>query len=185
MYIEAATAVTLPLSRIVSGGQSGADRAALDWAIAHEVPHGGWCPRGRRAEDGWIDEHYHLRETPLTTYAQRTEWNVRDADGTVLITLGARLVGGTKRTLQLARRQKKPCLHLTRTVPLAQNAQALRVFIREHTIVTLNVAGSRESEEPGIGEFVWELLDAARLNERAYSSSSVSLTSGGGTERAL
>lgn len=166
MYIEVVRVTALPLSRIISGGQTGADRAALDWAIVHEVPHGGWCPRGRRAADGKLDERYHLRETPLTSYAQRTEWNVRDADGTVLITLGTRLVGGTKRTFQLARRHKKPCLHLARTVPLAQNAQALRVFIREHAIATLNVAGSRESEEPGVGEFVRELLDAAGLGEQ-------------------
>lgn len=64
--------------RIVSGGQTGADRAALDWAIANNVPHGGWCPKGRKAEDGAIPAHYALKETPSASYLQRTEWNMRD-----------------------------------------------------------------------------------------------------------
>ena len=70
--------------RIVSGGQTGADRAALDWAIERGIPHGGWCPRGRRAEDGRIDRRYALRETPAHDYQQRTRWNVRDSDGTLI-----------------------------------------------------------------------------------------------------
>src|SRR5829696_9190550 len=111
-------AIGLPVKEIVSGGQTGADRAALDWAIEHGLPHGGWCPQGRRAEDGRIASRYHLKETPGTQYAQRTEWNVRDSDGTVLVTLDHRLSGGTRQTLEFARRHKKPCLHLARTVPL-------------------------------------------------------------------
>lgn len=72
------------VARIISGGQTGADRAALDFAIAHDIPHGGWCPSGRLAEDGRIPSRYQLRETPSPDYAQRTEWNVRDSDGTVI-----------------------------------------------------------------------------------------------------
>ncbi|MGI8605082.1 MAG: YpsA SLOG family protein [Verrucomicrobiales bacterium] len=64
--------------RIISGGQTGADRAALDWAIANGVPHGGWCPKGRLAEDGPIPDRYQLTETPTANYLQRNEWNVRD-----------------------------------------------------------------------------------------------------------
>jgi len=71
-------------TRIVSGGQTGADRAALDWAIAHGIPHGGWCPKGRKAEDGMSQAKYELIETPSTDYVQRTELNVRDSDGTVV-----------------------------------------------------------------------------------------------------
>ncbi|MCB1984487.1 MAG: hypothetical protein KDF49_03580, partial [Nitrosomonas sp.] len=66
--------------KIMSGGQTGADRAALDWAIAHNVSHGGWCPAGRRAEDGVIPSHYDLQETDSKEYKQRTKWNVRDSD---------------------------------------------------------------------------------------------------------
>src|SRR5262245_64267849 len=71
-------------SKIVSGGQTGADRAALDWAIEHGFEHGGWCPLGRKAEDGAVPARYDLAETPTDRWEQRTEWNVRDSDGTVI-----------------------------------------------------------------------------------------------------
>lgn len=161
MFFEAPAQTTLGVKKIISGGQTGADRAALDWAIEHQIEHGGWCPQGRRAEDGSIESRYALRETPLTKYAQRTEWNIRDADGTVLITLNPRLVGESKHVLELARRHKKPLLRLSRTVPLRQCVTALRTFIHEHQIGTLNVTGPRGSEEPGIEDFVREVLSAA------------------------
>ena len=71
------------IEKIVAGGQTGADIAALDFAIERSIPHGGWCPLGRKAEDGTIDPRYTLKETPSSGYVQRTEWNVRDSDGTV------------------------------------------------------------------------------------------------------
>ena len=80
--------------RIISGGQTGADRAALDWAIEHGIPHGGWCPLGRKAEDGRIDGRYQLNETPSSSYVLRTERNVRDSDGTVVLSISAVLTGG-------------------------------------------------------------------------------------------
>jgi predicted Rossmann fold nucleotide-binding protein DprA/Smf involved in DNA uptake len=98
--------------KLVSGGQTGADRAALDFAIAHEIPHGGWCPAGRLAEDGPIASRYHLTETPGHDYAQRTEWNVRDSDGTVVFSIEAALKGGTKETIDFARKHGKEVLHL-------------------------------------------------------------------------
>ena len=88
---------------IVSGGQTGADRAALDWALKHNVPCGGWCPKGRKAEDGPIDSKYPLQETPSSSYLQRTEWNVRDSDATVLFSIQPILSGGSKRTMEFAR----------------------------------------------------------------------------------
>ena len=75
------------LKKIISGGQTGVDRAALDFAIEHDIPYGGWCPKGRKAEDGPIGSRYLLKETPTSTYPQRTEWNVRDSDGTVIFSL--------------------------------------------------------------------------------------------------
>src|SRR5690242_13207886 len=96
--------------KIVSGGQAGADRAALDWAIAHKVPHGGWCPKGRKAEDGPIAAHYRLRETSEVYYAQRTKWNVRDSDGTVIFTISKRLLAGSHLTSACARVLGKPWL---------------------------------------------------------------------------
>ncbi len=77
--------------RILSGAQTGADRAALDWAIFRDIPHGGWCPKGRKAEDGVIPPQYQITGTPSATYLQRTEWNVRDSDGTVIFTMAAKL----------------------------------------------------------------------------------------------
>jgi hypothetical protein len=71
------------IPKIVSGGQTGADRAALDWALSHQLPCGGWCPKGRKAEDGPIEAKYPLKESPSASYLQRTEWNVRDSDATV------------------------------------------------------------------------------------------------------
>ena len=88
--------------RIVSGGQTGADRAALDWAISNDIPHGGWCPAGRLAEDGAIDSRYNLQETPKADYLQRTEWNVRDSDATVIFSIKPDLMGGSLATQKLA-----------------------------------------------------------------------------------
>ena len=87
-----------PAITLISGGQTGADRAALDFALAANLTHGGWCPRGRLAEDGPIPARYTLRETPSANYLQRTEWNVRDSDGTVVFAVSPCLTGGTKRT---------------------------------------------------------------------------------------
>lgn len=89
--------------KIISGGQTGADRAALDFALTLGIPHGGWCPRGRLAEDGPVPERYILSETPTRAYAVRTEWNVRDSDGTVIFTLGwPPLSGGSLKTWKFA-----------------------------------------------------------------------------------
>src|ERR1700693_4822511 len=98
--------------KILSGGKNDADRGALDWALGHGVPGGGWCPKGRKAEDGPIDAKYPLKETPSTSYLQRTEWNVRDSDATVLFSIQPALSGGSKRTMEFARKQRKPNLHL-------------------------------------------------------------------------
>jgi hypothetical protein len=134
--------------KVVSGGQTGVDRAALDAARALGLPCGGWCPRGRLAEDGPIDTGYPLAETPGADYAQRTEWNVRDSDGTLVLARG-RPSGGTALTIALARRLGRPLLvvHLERD-PSADEA---RRWIEARGIGVLNVAGPRESQRPGVG----------------------------------
>lgn len=159
---EAGLDPELPLIKIVSGGQTGADRAALDWAIAHDVEHGGWCPQGRRAEDGVIDPRYQLDETPTEAYPVRTKWNVRDSDGTVIFTLAPELIGGSKLTAKFAREFGKPWVHLSK-MWTPDPALALRRFIDEHFIRELNVAGPRTSTEAGIDEFVAEVLSDALL----------------------
>jgi hypothetical protein len=147
------------VERIVSGGQTGVDRAALDFAVAHGIPQGGWCPRGRLAEDGPIGPCYELKETPEAEYAQRTAWNVRDSDGTVILTILPELTGGSALTLALAREFGKPCLHLSKMGDDNAAPALLREFIRRHGIRTLNVAGPRHSTEPAAREFVMEVLE--------------------------
>jgi hypothetical protein len=146
--------------KIISGGQTGADRAGLDWAIKHGVPHGGWCPKGRRAEDGPIDGRYRLKETPSSDYLQRTERNVRDSDGTVIFSVGKRLSGNSAETLEFAVKQRKPYLHLS-AVFKDNAAQKLKKWMEENNILVLNVAGPRALKEPKVAEFVIAALDAA------------------------
>ena len=149
---------------IISGGQTGADRAALDFALEFGLPHGGWCPRGRTAEDGTIDQRYELRETPSRRYAQRTEWNVRDSDATVVFSIAPKLSGGSALTFAIAERLNKPSLHLSREAMSAIGAnpsQELVGFLAEHQIYRLNVAGPRQSQEPEVGDFVASVLRSA------------------------
>ena len=145
--------------KIVSGGQTGVDRAALDWALTHGVECSGWCPKGRKAEDGPIDPKYPLKETPSASYLQRTEWNVRDSDATVLFSIEPTLTGGSLKTMDFARKHKKPRLHLCATDNAA--ADKLKAFTEEHRVKVLNVAGPRASKEPGVGEFVVRMLQLA------------------------
>jgi hypothetical protein len=152
------------LRKIISGGQTGADRAALDWAIKRGLPHGGWCPKGRKAEDGAIDERYNLIETPSEDYSQRTEWNVRDSDATAVFSIQKELYGGTRLTAELAEKYKKPLIHLPQQDGRKDHAQRLRSFIEEFGVGVLNVAGPRASDEPGVYQFVLSALDQA-LNQ--------------------
>ncbi|MEM9185627.1 MAG: putative molybdenum carrier protein [Planctomycetota bacterium] len=148
---------------IISGGQTGADRAALDFALAHGLPHAGWCPRGRQAEDGRLDPRYNLRETASTKYDERTRRNIDESDGTVVFSPTATTTGGTQLTLDHARRLGKPLLHLVAAAdkPIAAHAAALRGWVTTHRVTRLNIAGPRASQAPGIEEFVCSVLEAA------------------------
>jgi len=149
-----------PIEKIVSGGQTGVDRAALDFAIETGISHGGWCPRGRLAEDGAIGSAYELKETPDADYPQRTEWNVRDSDGTVIFTAASELTGGSALTRDLAIELGKPWLHLSKQRDADSAATKLREFVQHHKIKTLNVAGPRLSTEPAARAFVFQILNA-------------------------
>ena len=137
------------MKKVVSGGQTGVDRAALDAALGLGIPCGGYCPRGRGAEDGAIDACYPLVETPSDDYAERTEWNVRDSDATLVLTRG-RPRGGTAFTIAVARRLDRPLL----VVDLDEDSSPdeARRWIEAGRIAVLNVAGPRESQHPGIGQ---------------------------------
>ncbi len=138
-----------PVNEIVSGGQTGVDRAALDVALELDIPCGGWCPHGRRAEDGVIPERYPLCETPSKVYNTRTEWNVRDSDATLILNLGP-LEGGTALTVETARRLRRPCMVVD--LEHEPDPAAVREWLREEQINKLNIAGPRESKQPGIRE---------------------------------
>ena len=136
---------------IISGGQTGVDRAALDAALQSKIPMEGWCPRGRLAEDGVLDARYTLRETPSAKYPERTEWNVRDSEGTLLLPYG-RLLGGTGLTAQLAKKHGKPTLRLDLANPSHRHQAASKIlkWMREAGITRLNVAGPRASSAPEV-----------------------------------
>lgn len=157
--------------RIISGGQTGADRGGLDAALDLGLPLDGWCPQGRRAEDGAIPDRYPLRETRTAAYRERTRLNVKWADGTVIFTRGA-LVGGSKLTAQFAKRLRKPLLHLDLAALSEVEAEKrLRAWMIEEGIGTLNVAGSRESKAAGIGRAVWRVV--RRCLERIHGRSAM------------
>ncbi len=148
------------VERIVSGGQTGVDRAALDVARRLGIAHGGWCPRGRWAEDGVIPEHYHLQETPGHACEERTEWNVRDADATVIFSISTELTGGSAYTRWVAQQLGKPWLHLARaSCPVEEAARRLREFLRHTQVRVLNVAGPRASTEPEAAQYAASVLE--------------------------
>ena len=133
---------------LVSGGQTGVDRAALDVALERGIPCGGWCPAGRWAEDGPIAPRYPLRETPSADPAQRTRWNVRDSDGTLLLVTDDDSPG-TELTRRIAHELRKPVAtwHLDARPDAGFHAWRDGADVR-----ILNVAGPRESESPGVYE---------------------------------
>lgn len=146
-----------PRFTIVSGGQSGADLAGLDWAIEHRLAHGGWCPKGRKTEDGPLPAVYQLVETPSAAYLQRTEWNVRDSDATIIFTLAEKLDGGSRRAADFAKKLGKPHMHFRPGV----HPKFIARFLARHAVTRLNIAGKRESSAPGIAAFVRAALAAA------------------------
>ena len=143
------------IEKIVSGGQTGVDRAALNIALTLGINCGGWCPRERRAEDGVIPSCYPLTECDERRYQFRTEKNVLDSDGTLILMLGA-LSGGTALTARLANRHERP-LYLFDLNGPADIAPILS-WIDNHAIHILDVAGPRESQRPGIGARACEVL---------------------------
>lgn len=150
----------MTLKKIVSGGQTGADRAGLDFAIENDLPHGGWVPRGRLAEDGVIPGRYQVTETQSSAYAERTEKNVMDSDGTLIFSHGP-LAGGSELTQKLAQRHGRPFLHMDLNgVDEFYAAFEIMHWLRRHGIEILNVAGSRASKDPDIYYATFHILEA-------------------------
>jgi len=161
--------------KIISGGQTGADRAALDAAIKMGIPHGGWLPKGRKTEDGPLPKRYALRELDSDNYKKRTEKNVIASDGTLIVAYGP-LTGGTALTESLTIKHDRPCLVLDlEEISPVQAVEATRKWLMEKRISILNVAGPRASGEPRIYKAVkklllaldWENIEQA-IEERNY-----------------
>ncbi|MFZ2656634.1 MAG: putative molybdenum carrier protein [Victivallales bacterium] len=163
---------TIIISKIISGGQTGADRGGLDAAIAMKIPHGGWCPKDRKAEDGVIPSRYRLKEIKSSFYQERTKKNVVDSDATIVFCFG-KASGGSELTVEYARQYKKPVLvidldkeedHAEKISTWLEQRVAARLLAdteKDWTPpmkITLNVAGSRESEAPGIQENVRKIM---------------------------
>ena len=157
------------IKRVISGGQTGVDRAALDVALELGIACGGRCPKYRRAEDGMIDLRYPLIETEDEGYTERTVRNVVDADGTLILNRGI-LSGGTALTRRIAQQKKRPCLVIDVTEPPAP--ETVWAWIADQGIEVLNVAGPRESRHQKIYDnarrFLMELLNS-RANPRPIS----------------
>lgn len=144
--------------RIVSGGQTGVDRGALDAALDAGVPCGGWCPAGRLAEDGAIAEKYPLQELPGGDYAARTLKNVQDSDATLILNAGD-LEGGTALTQIFCEQEDKPCLVIDAVViGTAEAAERAAAFVAEHGVETLNVAGPRASKWAGAYDYAYAAI---------------------------
>ncbi|TWT56614.1 putative molybdenum carrier protein [Allorhodopirellula solitaria] len=143
-------------ARIVSGGQTGVDRGALDAAMALGIEHGGWCPAGRLAEDGRVPARYQLVEIGSKYYPDRTEKNVRDSDATLILYRG-RMSGGTKLTRRLCREVNRPELSVSITKP-SQAKEKIVFWLNQLRPTVLNVAGPRESNAPGIQDETYALL---------------------------
>lgn len=155
----------MKLKLVMSGGQTGADRAGLDFARENGILHAGFCPAGRRAEDGPIPLNYRLLELDTDDYATRTELNILCSDATVLV-YAQPLNGGSALTLSLCSSLNRPCLEIPFGTSSIEAAEALRKFIWSRNVRVLNVAGNRESKCPGIYAFTFSMLDRAHASDQ-------------------
>ncbi|MDO9530025.1 MAG: putative molybdenum carrier protein [Syntrophales bacterium] len=147
------------IKKIISGGQTGADRAALDVAIKVGIPHGGWIPKGRKTEDGVLPDKYQLQEMSTTSYPKRTEQNVLDSEGTLIVSHG-KLNGGSALTRKLAGKHKRPCIHIDMDrLSITDAVDAIKEWIGYNAIQILNVAGPRASKDPDIYNSTKEILE--------------------------
>jgi hypothetical protein len=165
------------IEKIISGGQTGVDQAALDVAISFAIPHGGWIPKGRRTEAGALPDKYMLKEMSSSSYRERTKQNIIDSDGTLIISHG-KLSGGSLLTLELSEQHEKEYLHIDLEIIRGFSAaQLIMSWIVLNDIKVLNVAGPRASEDPYIYEDAVRLLKAVNhlffIDVKKFSSDSL------------
>ena len=156
------------IEKIISGGQTGADRSALDFAIDNNIPHGGWIPKGRITETGQLPKKYHLQEMETASYDKRTERNVIDSDGTVIVSHGD-LTGGSALTQTYTIKHHKPCIHLNmKNATIMEAADSLNNWIGKNNIKILNVAGSRASKDDKIYQVTRDILETAFIKDKSH-----------------
>jgi hypothetical protein len=161
------------ISKIISGGQTGADRAALDAAMNVGLPHGGWIPKGRLTEEGPLPKKYNLKEMPSSSYIKRTEQNVIDSDGTLILSHG-KLTGGSLLTQEFAENQKKPCLHIDLSKKLVYGAAVKTIdWVQDHGIEVLNVAGPRATKDHEIYEKVLMIIELVYYMQRSVENTEI------------
>jgi hypothetical protein len=149
------------IKKIISGGQTGADRAALDVAIKLDIPHGGRVPKGRITEEGPLPEKYQMQEMPTESYAARTEQNAIDSDGTLIICRG-KPTGGSDYTREMVLKHKKYLLNIDLNLTTSFDAASLvSSWIKLHQIKILNVAGPRATKDPNVYVDVFRILEWA------------------------
>jgi len=159
------------IETIISGGQTGADRAALDFALERGIEIQGYCPRGRRADDGLLDEKYPLRETKSAAYAPRTRLNVKLGDVTIIFNGLPEYSSGTHTTIRYAREHKKKFKVLQGFPNVTKDAEDLKRWLKEHNPQKINVAGNREEKCAGIYAHVLAVLRQAIAGVNCRSSS--------------
>jgi hypothetical protein len=151
--------VSHTLTKIISGGQTGVDRGALEAGLKLGIEIGGYCPKGRLAEDGTISDKYPMVELTTKTYPPRTKRNIAESDGTLILVRG-KMGQGTKLTVKTAMSTGKPLMAVDITSQNPNNGELMK-WINELGIKVLNVAGSREKSDPGIQKASEEWLIAA------------------------
>ena len=144
--------------KIISGGQTGVDRAALDVALTLGMPSGGFCPKGRKSEDGTIPEKYALTESKSDKYPERTQLNVKTGDGTLILIAG-QPDRGTQLTIDLCKRHNKPFMVID--LNDEKDRVDIKSWIEKNKIGTMNIAGNRESISPGIYEKAYRFILSA------------------------
>ena len=164
------------LKKIISGGQIGADQAALDAAIKYNFPYGGWIQKGRKTQSGILPDKYHLKEMFVAGFKERIEQNVIDSDGTVVISHG-NLSGGADYSQKMAKKHNRPCIHIDlNETPAFIAASKINTWIIENNIELLNVAGSRASEDPDIYRETFYIVEGTIMLNLVHAKSGEKLT---------
>ncbi len=146
------------IKKVISGGQTGADKAALDVAIELGIQHGGWIPKGRMVEDGRLTDKYKLQETKNIGYSQCTELNILESDGTLILTHG-KLTGGSVLIQQISKKHNRPCLHIDlNEINEPKAVQIISTWIEARKMKTMNVTGPRVGKDPEIYEAAKRIL---------------------------